>query len=149
MHGRIILTEQYVAAMASVFSKNIIKTMSAEKALLGDKGGTMSETNSIRIEIAKLVITAAATIIVPVMIAYFTVAYQSSQNDQLKLRYVELSIEILKETPESQSPELRRWALETLNQFSAIALSNKAKEQLLLSPIAEPKEVADEKSPNK
>lgn len=31
---RIRLTEQYVVAMMSVFSKNIIKTMSAEKALL-------------------------------------------------------------------------------------------------------------------
>jgi len=34
VHGRIRLTEQYVAAMASVFSENIIKTMFAEKALL-------------------------------------------------------------------------------------------------------------------
>lgn len=34
MKGRIRLIEQYVAAMVSVFSENIIKTMSAEKALL-------------------------------------------------------------------------------------------------------------------
>lgn len=32
--GRIRPMEQYVAAMASVFSENIIKTMSAEKTLL-------------------------------------------------------------------------------------------------------------------
>lgn len=34
MEGRIRPIEQYVTSMASVFSENIIKTMSAEKTLL-------------------------------------------------------------------------------------------------------------------
>lgn len=38
MEGRIRLIDQYVAAMMSVFSKNNIKTMSAEKALLAIRG---------------------------------------------------------------------------------------------------------------
>lgn len=35
MEGRIRPIEQYVAAIVSVFSENIIKAMSAEKTLLG------------------------------------------------------------------------------------------------------------------
>jgi len=37
MNGRLI--EQYVAAMAYVFSENLVKTMSAEKILLCNKIG--------------------------------------------------------------------------------------------------------------
>jgi hypothetical protein len=36
VEGRIRPIEQYVAVMVSVFSENIIKTMSAEKTLLCD-----------------------------------------------------------------------------------------------------------------
>lgn len=35
MEGGIRFIDQYVAAMMAVFPKNIVKTMSAEKALLG------------------------------------------------------------------------------------------------------------------
>ncbi len=87
------------------------------------------------LEIAKIIITAVATVLVPIMIAFLTTTYKKSQTEQLQLKYMEVAIEILKEPPNAQTKELRKWAVYVLDSFSPISLGEEIKKELLLSPI--------------
>lgn len=84
-------------------------------------------------QIAKLVISILTLIAVGFYGTYLT---NLSKSKELNQKYVELSISILRNKPkEGESIVIREWALDILNSYSPIKLSDSAKIELLKRPL--------------
>lgn len=87
----------------------------------------------LRIEIANLIISCLTPIIV---IIVGTILANLKKNEEINQKYVELSISILKEKPkENETIVMRKWALDILNKYSPLKLSDSAKNELLFKPL--------------
>ena len=96
-------------------------------------------------EKAKILSVLIASIVIPIVIAFIGNAYTKSiKNNEINIRYVELAINILNEPPETEGEfenlALRSWAIEIINNYSEIPLSQGAileleQYQMLMTPI--------------
>ena len=98
--------------------------------------------------ITEIVIAVGATIVIPLVIHYSTLKYNDAAKErETSVRYVELAISILRVNPNDQREELRSWALDIVNRYATIKLSENAKKDLmqrkLLLPIADGRFEAD------
>jgi hypothetical protein len=67
--------------------------------------------------------TIIASIAIPLVIAFVGNSYSNDQKErELSLRYVELSIGILRAEPAKQTQQLRAWAIEVINKYSQVPL---------------------------
>ncbi len=82
------------------------------------------------LELLRTIITGVATILVPILIAFITTVYKDNQKEQIQLKYIDFAIEILKEEPSESNLELRKWAIDVLDNFSSIPLNSTTKEKL-------------------
>lgn len=81
---------------------------------------------------AQTVAAVTASILVPLVLGIVG----SNVNDSLKqrelaLKYVELSVNILREPPTDETKSIRKWALETLNRHSEVKLDDDTQRELL------------------
>ena len=97
---------------------------------------------------AEIFIAIGATLVIPLVIHYSTLQYhEAAKERETSVRYVELAISILRVNPSDQRQELRSWAIDVVNHYSTIKLSENAKKDLmhrkLLLPIADGRFKAD------
>ena len=74
-------------------------------------------------------------------------ASQSKLERELAARYIELSVKILSSEPEETSKNegedpLRRWAVDLINEYSDVKMSEAAQDRLLNQPFGEATEEA-------
>lgn len=94
------------------------------------------------LDYVQLFTSTAATIAVPVLLAYFGNQFIASQNERTNaitesqnkhanaLKYVELAVGILRADPKEQDAGLRLWAIEVLASQSVVPLTEKNKKAL-------------------
>lgn len=71
------------------------------------------------------------TILVPFVAAYIGNSInQSIKNNELGLSYVQLAVGILREQPKPETENLRKWAIEVVNNYSAVDLPEEARLEL-------------------
>jgi hypothetical protein len=77
-------------------------------------------------------------ILIPLLILHFDKEYkerdradrQAAIDKEIGVRYVEISVAILRENPSIQTKELREWAIDTFKKYSPIPLTPKFIEEL-------------------
>ncbi len=74
----------------------------------------------------------AATIVIPLVI--FLIGNRISRNlreKEIRARYIELAVDVLKEIPEKHQAPLRGWAIDIINHYSDIPLPDQARATLI------------------
>ena len=78
-----------------------------------------------------------ASILIPLIVTIVGGNISNSiKESEVRLKYIQVSLEILKEPPKPETENLRKWAIETLNQFSEVPIDDEAKEDLEKESIA-------------
>ena len=83
-----------------------------------------------------------ATILIPLAVAFIGNEYSKGQavaNNSVK--YTELAIEILKSPPTNTKQSVRDWAVDVINKYSGVAISSKARIELIESQLLDWDEV--------
>lgn len=76
--------------------------------------------------------TMIATIAIPIVVALIGHWYTTSLKEkEFGVRYVELAISILTEEPQAHTQAIRTWAIEVVNAYSSVKISQAAKTQML------------------
>ena len=79
-----------------------------------------------------------ASIAIPLVVALIGHWYTSAiKQNEIGLRYVELSVTILSQKPETHTTEIRAWAIDTINEYSIVKMSTAARDQLLKNQLIE------------
>jgi len=73
-----------------------------------------------------------ATVVLPFIIYVLGQSYDSSKNErEMSLRYIEVAVGILKEQPTDETKNLRKWAIEIIENYSTVVpLSEEALSEL-------------------
>lgn len=70
-------------------------------------------------------------VVIPLAVAlggwWISTAIQESQN---RVKYIELAINVLQTPPSSDTPNLRVWAIEVMDNYSEVPLSDELKREL-------------------
>ena len=83
-------------------------------------------------EPAKVIINGIALVLIPIVLACISNTFADSLKErEIQGRFVELSVEILKEEPTPQRKGIRNWAIEIINKYSGVPFSDTAVEQLI------------------
>lgn len=93
--------------------------------------------------------TGLSLLIIPVILGYYGNSIQESiqekqllvqreiNDNMLANKYIELATNILKEKPSKENRDLRKWAVEVINYYSKVKLSQTTQENLIeISPIS-------------
>ena len=89
-----------------------------------------NQTNNTSIK--KTIIEIIKISIVPIAIAYATIFYTNSQKEaERNLKYIELSINILKDKPNDDTKSLRKWATTIIGKYAPIHLENEIENSLI------------------
>ncbi len=91
--------------------------------------------SKLTLERAKALSVIVATLFVPIVVAWIGTSATSTWDDQVKLRYLELAIEVLKEPPTQSNVDLRAWAMEVLSESSPTRMDSKTLDNLKLTPL--------------
>src|SRR5688572_28149553 len=82
------------------------------------------------LELAKLIVTIAASIGIPLAVAYIANRYATAARErELAVRYVELSIKILGQPQTMDNRSIHEWALTILNKYAPVPLPEKLLEE--------------------
>lgn len=93
--------------------------------LLSGEGGTS------KLEVIKIVITALASVAIPAVIFFAGQSIEdSAKSRELALKYVEISVGILNESPTPETKNLRDWAIKNINKYAETKLDPEALEEL-------------------
>ncbi len=88
---------------------------------------------------AKVVFTIIGAILIPLLIAFIANLVNSSIKErELSLSYVKLAVEILQQEPKSETQNLRKWAIDVVNNYSTVKLSNEAIKELEKQELPKP-----------
>lgn len=80
----------------------------------------------------KVVSNAAAIVIIPLVIAFLGNLFsQSMKEKEIQGRFVELSLQILKEKPSDENKNIRKWAVDVINKYSGVKLEQDAAKDLI------------------
>jgi uncharacterized protein YjbI with pentapeptide repeats len=81
--------------------------------------------------------TLLASVLVPVVLAIVGNAYTNAmKQSENRVKYTELAMNILKEKPSPDTEALRGWAIEVVNQYSGVQMSDRAKVELSRTRLA-------------
>jgi hypothetical protein len=73
-----------------------------------------------------------SVIVIPVVIGVLGHIYsQSLKEREIQVKFVELSLQILKEKPEEANKNIRIWAIDVINQYSEVKLKSQVKKDLI------------------
>jgi hypothetical protein len=82
--------------------------------------------------------TVISAVLIPVVVAIIGYYVNTAiKGDELSLKYVELAVSVLQDTPRDETENLRNWAIDIINNYSDVRLSEDAKLELRRTPIAE------------
>lgn len=77
-----------------------------------------------------------ASIFIPIAVVLIGNMYTSAlKESETRVRYVELAVEILKEKPSGKKDNLRKWAVDLINNYSEIEIDAQTREELLKDPL--------------
>lgn len=80
---------------------------------------------------AKIASQVFATIAVPLLVAFIGSGYTKAVAErEIQARFVEIAIQILRQSPEPKSTGLREWALNVVDKYSGVPMSTAAKREL-------------------
>lgn len=80
--------------------------------------------------------TIIASIFIPIAVVIIGNMYSSAlKESETQVRYVELAVEILKEKPSDKKHNLRKWAVDLINNYSEIEIDSQTREELLNDPL--------------
>lgn len=99
-----------------------------------------ADDKSSRLELYKLIVTLVASILIPLMIFIVGKSIEKSLKDrELALKYVEISVGILTESPAPETKNLRDWAIKNINKYAEIELNENVIKELKTEslPVAE------------
>lgn len=78
-------------------------------------------------------------LLIPIAISYFGHQYNKSlQQNEIKLKYIEIATSILRDKPNKETKEIRSWAIDVLSKYSLVGFDKKALKEL--TETALPKE---------
>jgi len=84
------------------------------------------------IEIITKVISALATILVPILVVWMGNKLSNTfKEKEIRLKYIEMAIDVLKEKPEDKDLDMRQWAIDVLSEYSEIELPKTVQNRLL------------------
>ena len=90
------------------------------------------ESNQKFWEIWKAVSTTVGIILIPILVAVIANIYaKASKESELKNKYVEMALEILKNPDSANDENLKEWAVDLINANSQLPLSPEAKKELI------------------
>lgn len=82
----------------------------------------------------KTIATAISVIAIPVVVAWLGNNYTSAIKErEIQGRFVELAVNILKETPDESKKNIRSWAAEIINKYSGVPLNEETQKDLIKS----------------
>jgi len=80
---------------------------------------------------AETIAKVASVVLVPMVLAFIGYLINNSiKGKELKLKYVELAVNILKEEPNEKTKNLREWAIKNINNYSQIKMSSEVRKEL-------------------
>ena len=86
-----------------------------------------------------------AWLAIPIVITIFGSIIDSSLKDrEIKLKYVELAINILRDEPNTENINVRKYAIAILSKYSEIPISDDLKISLETKPIVKGKFITDD-----
>ncbi|RLB72341.1 MAG: hypothetical protein DRH06_11545 [Deltaproteobacteria bacterium] len=81
----------------------------------------------------------AGILVIPAVIAYFGWKVDSTlQKNDIKIKYIEIAVEILKDPPKEETKALRLWAVDVLSEYPTIKFTSEALIELKKSPLPAP-----------
>jgi len=82
----------------------------------------------------KILSGAVAAVVIPVVVAYVGNEYSTALKErELQGRFVELAVDILREEPDKEHSELRKWAASVIDTYSGVKLTDDARSELVES----------------
>jgi N-acetyl-anhydromuramyl-L-alanine amidase AmpD len=101
------------------------------------------------VELLKLLITVIASIVIPIVLVTVGEGIEGSlKSKELETKYVEISVGILTQSPSPETANLRRWAIDNINRYAEIQLSEQAQEELKSESLPTVSSSSSEKAPN-
>ncbi|WHI52998.1 N-acetylmuramoyl-L-alanine amidase [Microbulbifer sp. MLAF003] len=83
------------------------------------------------VEVLKLFTTIIASVAIPIVLLIVGKGIEGSvKSKELETKYVEISVGILTEPPRPETVNLRKWAIDNINRYAEIKLSEEAQEEL-------------------
>ncbi len=83
------------------------------------------------VEVMKLLTTIIASVAIPIVLLIVGKGIEGSvKSKELETKYVEISVGILTEPPSPETVNLRKWAIDNINRYAEIKLSEEAQEEL-------------------
>ncbi|MEO5563890.1 MAG: hypothetical protein ABIR18_10660 [Chitinophagaceae bacterium] len=83
-------------------------------------------------EKVKIISTTASIVIIPLVIAFLGNLYSKSiKEKEIQSKFVELSLQILKEQPSEENKNIRKWAIDVINEYSGVKLESGAAKDLI------------------
>ena len=77
-----------------------------------------------------------AALLVPIVIALVGHAYTSALKEaEIRVKYTELAISILKEKPAQDTKDVRAWSVDVINKYSGVPMDANVRKQLLGSRL--------------
>jgi hypothetical protein len=78
-----------------------------------------------------------ASLLVPVVLAIVGNWYTSAiKQSEVRLKYTELAMTILKDKPSPDTEAVRRWAIEVIDQYSGVPMSAQAQKELVAGNLS-------------
>lgn len=85
-----------------------------------------------KIESISKIISSLGTIFIPIIIVWISNKLSNTFKERdIRLKYIQVAIDILKEKPEDKDLDMRQWAIDVLSEYSEIELPKTAKNRLI------------------
>lgn len=83
-------------------------------------------------ETLNIIIKIVSTILIPVMVVWFgNRVSRAIKEKEIRVKYIEIAIDILKEKPDEKEQEIRQWAINVINEFSELKLPETVQQTLV------------------
>ena len=90
---------------------------------------------------------AFTNMLLPIVLIYLGHVYKEVEAKQgIHEKYVEMAIDILKEPADPNKTELRKWAIQVLNEYSEIHIHEEVREHLFNNELPKSQKQPSEKS---
>lgn len=84
------------------------------------------------IEFFSKILSSLATILIPILVVWLGNKLSNAfKEKEIRLKYIEMAIDVLKEKPEDEDHDIRKWAIDVISEYSEIELPKTAQKRLL------------------
>lgn len=84
------------------------------------------------IEIFNKIVSSFAAILIPILVVWLGNKLSSTfKEKEIRLKYIEMAIDVLKEKPEDKDLDIRQWAIDVISEYSEIEIPKTAQNRLL------------------